>query len=62
MDATLLESGVKDLGVSISDVPGIRPLMLSSSNKLVQHHGLLNISNYQILRWVLVLVLVEVQF
>ncbi len=46
MDATFLESSVKDLGVSISDVPGILPLTLSSSNKLVQRHGLLNISNY----------------
>ncbi len=48
MDATLLESSVKDLGVSISNVPGILPLTLSSSNKLVQRHGLLNISNYRI--------------
>lgn len=46
MDATLLESSVKDLGVSISNVPVILPLTLSSSNKLVQWHGLLNISNY----------------
>ncbi len=47
MDATLLESSVKDLGVSISDdVPGILPLTLSTSNKLVQRHGLLSISNY----------------
>jgi hypothetical protein len=62
MDATFLDSSVKDLGVSISDVPGILPLTLSSSNKLVQLHRLLNISNYQVLRWVLVLVLVEGQF